>query len=50
MSSLLTIVFVFPGVEGSKLELSQLPMMITITFNGAINNQNMDVYNKLFHG
>jgi len=41
---------VAPGVEGSKLELSQLPMMITITFNGAINNQNMEVYNKLFHG
>jgi hypothetical protein len=38
------------GVEGSKLELSQLPMMITTTFNGAINNQNMEVYNKLFHG
>jgi hypothetical protein len=49
MSSMLKVLFL-PGVEGSKLELSQLPMMITITFNGAINNQNMDVYNKLFHG
>jgi len=38
-----------PGVEGGKLEISNLPMMITFTFNGAINDENVRVYDKLFH-
>ena len=25
-------------------------MMITITFNGAINDENVRVYDRLFHG
>jgi hypothetical protein len=38
-----------PGVEGGKLEVSNLPMMITFTFNGAVNEENVRVYDKLFH-
>jgi len=38
-----------PGVQGGKLELSSVPMMITITFNGAVTGETVDkVYNKLF--
>jgi len=39
-----------PGIEGGKLEVTNLPMMITITFNGAINDENVQVYDRLFHG
>jgi len=38
-----------PGIEGGKLEVTNLPMMITITFNGAINDENVRVYDRLFH-
>merc|ERR1711881_677827 len=38
-----------PGVEGGKLEISNLPMMITFTFNGAVNDENVRVYDRLFH-
>lgn len=38
-----------PGVEDGKLEVSNLPMMITINFNGAVNDENVRVYDKLFH-
>jgi len=38
-----------PGIEGGKLEVSNLPMMISITFNGAINGENVDVFDGLFH-
>jgi len=38
-----------PGVVDGKLELSSVPMMITITFNGAVTGETVDkVYNKLF--
>ena len=26
-----------------------MPMMITITFNGAVNDENVRIYDKLFH-
>merc|ERR1719334_344983 len=39
-----------PGVESGKLEVGNLPMMITITFNGAVNDENVRVYDRLFHG
>jgi hypothetical protein len=38
-----------PGVEGGKLEITNLPQMITLTFNGAVNIDNIVVYNRLFH-
>jgi len=39
-----------PGVESGKLELANVPMMITLTFNGAVNDENVGkLYNKLFH-
>ena len=38
-----------PGVEGGKLEVSNIPQMITITFAGAVNGENINVYSKLFH-
>ena len=31
-------------------QVTNLPMMITITFNGAINDENVQVYDRLFHG
>jgi len=39
-----------PGIEGGKLEVTNLPMMITFTFNGAVNDENVRVYDRLFHG
>ena len=38
-----------PGVEGGKLELSTLPQMVTLTFNGAVNIDNILLYDRLFH-
>merc|ERR1712025_1408571 len=38
-----------PGIESGKLEVSNLPMMISITFNGAINTDNVPVFDTLFH-
>jgi len=38
-----------PGVGEGKLEVSNLPMMITINFNGAINGDNVPIFDKLFH-
>jgi len=38
-----------PGVEGGKLEISNIPMMITLTFNGAVNVDNVVLYDRLFH-
>jgi len=40
---------VAPGVRSGKLELNNIPMMVTLTFNGAINEENLRVYDKLFH-
>jgi len=40
---------VAPGVETGKLEIGQIPQMITLTFSGAVNGDNINVYNKLFH-
>jgi len=31
------------------LELNNIPMMITLTFSGAVNGENINVYNKIFH-
>ena len=31
-----------------ELEVSQIPQMITLTFNGAINVDNIDVYQRVF--
>jgi len=39
---------VAPGVEINKLEISSIPQMITMTFSGAVNGENINVYNKLF--
>merc|ERR1712203_19489 len=43
-----------PGIEGGKLEgltqVTNLPMMITFTFNGAINSDNIDLYQDIFSG
>jgi len=46
----------FCSVDGTRApgpddrEISSVPMMITITFNGAVNQENMLMYDKLFHG
>ena len=37
---------VAPG--GPELELKDLPQMINIAFNGAVNGENMAIYNRLF--
>jgi hypothetical protein len=37
-----------PGVADGQLEVSQLPMMISITFNGAINTENIPMYQDIF--
>ena len=31
-------------------QVTNLPMMITFTFNGAVNDENVRVYDRLFHG
>jgi len=38
-----------PGVDGGKLEITNIPQMITMTFAGAVNGENINVYNKLFN-
>merc|ERR1711931_446347 len=38
---------VAPG--GGKLELNNIPMMITMTFNGAVNGESLAVYERLFN-
>jgi len=38
-----------PGVGSKKLELNNIPMMITLTFNGAVNGESLGVYERLFH-
>jgi len=39
-----------PGIAEGLLEVVNIPMMIMISFNGAVNDVNMkEVYNKLFH-
>jgi hypothetical protein len=38
-----------PGVDGGKLEINNIPQMITLTFAGAVNGENINVYSKLFH-
>jgi len=38
-----------PGVVGGHLELDNVPMMININFNGAVNQENIKIYEKLFH-
>jgi len=40
---------VAPGVRKDGLEIKNIPQMITLTFNGAVNGENIKVYNKLFH-
>eukprot|EP00088_Acartia_fossae_P022662 TRINITY_DN237_c0_g1_i4.p1 TRINITY_DN237_c0_g1~~TRINITY_DN237_c0_g1_i4.p1 ORF type:complete len:560 (-),score=134.94 TRINITY_DN237_c0_g1_i4:328-2007(-) len=40
---------VAPGVDAGKLEINNIPQMITLTFAGAVNGDNINVYNKLFH-
>ncbi len=42
-------IWLFSGVEGGKLEVSNIPQMITLTFAGAVSGENINVYNKLFH-
>jgi len=37
-----------PGVGDGKLEVSNIPQMITLTFGGAVNGENINIYNKLF--
>jgi len=31
------------------IEVTNIPMMITLTFSGAVNGENINVYNKIFH-
>ena len=31
------------------IEVTNIPMMITLTFSGAVNGENINVYRKLFH-
>jgi len=38
-----------PGVGPGKLEVSNIPQMITLTFGGAVNGENINIYNKLFN-
>ena len=33
-----------------NIEVSQVPQMITITFNGAVNVDNIDLYEEIFNG
>jgi len=35
--------------EAPKLDRDNVPMMVTITFNGAVNEGNLAIYDKLFH-
>merc|ERR1712123_13946 len=37
-----------PGVEELGLDIKEVPQMISISFNGAVNGENMKVYDKLF--
>ena len=37
-----------PGVEPGGLEISDVPQMITISFNGAITKENMEMYERIF--
>lgn len=37
-----------PGVDSGSLEVSNIPQMITLTFNGAVNIDNILIYQKLF--
>ena len=36
-------------ILGGKLEINTLPQMITLTFNGAVNIDNILIYRRLFH-
>jgi len=38
-----------PGVETGVLEIASVPMMITLTFNGAVNTENIKLYDQLFN-
>merc|ERR1712055_526442 len=38
-----------PGVEEGGLTISDVPQMITITFNGAVTGENMNIYERLFN-
>jgi len=38
-----------PGVNEGQLDISSLPQMVTLTFNGAVNIDNILLYNKLFN-
>ena len=41
-----------PGVGGQPpgtTQITDLPMMITITFNGAVNNENVQAYDRIFN-
>ncbi|TRY71989.1 hypothetical protein TCAL_03956 [Tigriopus californicus] len=44
----------FCSADGTRIpggiDPAQVPQMITITFNGAVNSDNMDVYNTIFNG
>lgn len=37
-----------PGVGGEIQDITDLPMMISISFNGAVNGDNMEIYQKIF--
>ena len=38
-----------PGVGDGNLEINNVPQMITLSFNGAVNSENIRLYRKLFH-
>jgi len=41
---------IIPNPTDAELKVDNVPMMITITFNGAVNEGNIDLFSKLFHG
>ena len=38
-----------PGVADGQLEISSIPQMVTLTFNGAVNIDNILLYDRLFN-
>ena len=36
-----------PGVEELGMDISEVPQMITITFNGAVTGENMNIYDNI---
>ena len=50
MFSVLFLNYSFPSNDaGDEAELSQTPQMVTISFNGAVTQKNMEIYQSIFN-